>query len=44
MLDYEEHYDDLDFYSIVSHGREEDDDMDAGDVGFMRGYLGMGEI
>lgn len=37
-------YDEMDAESVVLHGYEEDEDMDAGDAGFLRGYLGMGEI
>ena len=40
----EERYDETDMESVVLHGHEEDEDIDAADAGFMRGFLGMGEI
>ena len=36
-------YDEMDMESVVWHGQDESEDLDAGDAGFMRGYLGMGE-
>ncbi len=37
-------YDELDVESVVLHGYDEAEDMDAADAGFIQGYLGMGEI
>jgi|GEM_PF-1542309 len=38
-------YDELDMESRVLRGYEEDDEsMDEAEKGFLRGYLGMGEI
>ena len=45
-IEYEEFnsYDETDIESVVLHGGEEDEDMNAEDAGFMRGFLGMGEV
>ncbi len=37
-------YDEMDAESVVLHGYDEDEDMDADEAGFLRGYLGMGEV
>lgn len=37
-------YDNMDAESVVIHGHEEDEEMDAAEAAFLRGYLGMGEI
>ena len=40
----EGHYDETDVESVVLHGAEEDEELDAAEAGFLRGYLGVGEI
>ena len=40
----EEWYDETDMESVVLHGHEEDEDMDAGDAAFLRGYIEAGEL
>lgn len=34
-------YDELDAESIVRHSHDEEEDMNAEDAGFLRGYLGL---
>lgn len=36
-------YDDMDIESVVLKGHGEDEELEASDEAFMRGYLGMGE-
>lgn len=38
------YYDDTDVESVVLHGVDEEEDMDADEAAFMRGYLDVGEI
>ncbi len=40
----QERYDETDVESVVLHGYEEEEDLDADEAAFVRGYLGMGEI
>ncbi len=39
-MDLEQCYDALDFESIIRYADEEEQEWDAGEIGFMRGYLG----
>ena len=39
-----EHYDEMDMESVIIHGQEEEEEIDARDAAFMRGFLDMGEI
>ncbi len=41
---YFEEYDEMDAESVVLHGQDEEEDYDASEAAFLRGYLGMGEI
>lgn len=43
-MEFDDQYDEMDVESIILHGHEEEEDMDAAEAGFLRGYLGMGEI
>ena len=43
MESEEESYDESDIELVVLRGYDEEEDMDAGDAAFLRGYLGMGE-
>jgi len=37
------YYDETDVESVILAGRDEEEDMDAAEAAFLRGYLGMGE-
>ncbi len=39
-----DYYDEMDMESVVLHGQEEEEDLDAAEAGFLRGYLGLGEV
>ncbi len=43
-MEIDNEYDEMDAESIVLHGYDEDEEMDAGEAAFLRGYLGMGEV
>jgi hypothetical protein len=36
-----DHYDEMDMESVLIHGGEEEEEMDAEEAAFMRGYLGV---
>lgn len=38
----DETYDEMDVESVVIHGYDEDEDMDANDAAFLRGFLDIG--
>lgn len=39
----EEYYDNMDMESVVIHGGEDNEEINAEEAAFMRGYLGLGE-